>query len=456
MLPLTFDINKVVQDIARGTHTLSYVQSIAAPDSTQSEPKFSPKDFTGRPHNYKFFENKTGAFIETTDPSLKANKGDEESQNLRNKILESCGLDPEQCRIVGRVSVSNSRWTSGENTNKAQRYRYQIEFVNPEVDDLNERLNFVAENRVVETLKRHRKAEDRRAAESTSGKPPKGIKVGKGNRVANLILADAQLGKADGYGTQGIVDLFGEVVAQFAKKVLVEKPDAVAVFMPGDCIEGNQSQGGRNMGFNTELTITEQNRVLGRVMDSIVRTIAPLVPEFHLTVVNGNHDQAQRAPINTKAGDGWATEQAIALQYNLDQAKKFDSVNTYNHVQIHYPAPNRHYVTVQVKDSIYLVSHGHTWPRGKAEQWMKTHCYNMGPGAMAQFLIHGHEHTASFLSRPPRTLICAPAMDGGSDWLDGSMPGLVQLSGGSYFVSDGANWRDYTIFQTEVDGQAAN
>ncbi len=115
--------------------------------------------------------------------------------------------------------------------------------------------------------------------------------------------------------------------------------------MPGDCVEGNQSQGGRNL-WQTQETITEQTRILRRLMMHTVEAFAPLVDQVMLDTVNGNHDEAQRQQ-NTYPGDGWATEAATAVADALTL-----NPTSFGHVTVRVPEKWSGSMTVPVGDTV--------------------------------------------------------------------------------------------------------
>src|SRR5690606_10098703 len=81
---------------------------------------------------------------------------------------------------------------------------------------------------------------------------------------------DMQLGKISRDGsTEQIVDRFVESVEAAKAELKAARRfgiGGVQISMPGDCIEGSQSQGGRNVAFMTAQTVPEQARILRRLM----------------------------------------------------------------------------------------------------------------------------------------------------------------------------------------------
>jgi predicted phosphodiesterase len=179
--------------------------------------------------------------------------------------------------------------------------------------------------------------------------------------------------------------------------------------MPGDCIEGNQSQAQKNLWLTSE-TITEQTRVYRRLLMQTVAELAPLVDQVYLDVVNGNHDESQRSQ-NTFPGDGWATECATAV---ADALKLNPS--SFGHVTVRVPDQWRGCMTVPVGDTVVTVIHGHQFrPTQGMKWWSEQALHNQPPGA-AHILQHGHYHSWQVETTEHRTRIQSSTFDGGSDW----------------------------------------
>jgi predicted phosphodiesterase len=234
-----------------------------------------------------------------------------------------------------------------------------------------------------------------------------------GPSVYHYLAGDLQLGKVDGDSTEGIVDTLVrslEHAANDLKEVRRRVPvGTVHLAWLGDCLEGNQSQGGKNM-WRTELTVTEQIRVFRRLMLYGVDLFAPLVEHVEVDVVNGNHDDVQRMQ-RTRGDDGHATEAAISLADALTL-----NPTTYGHVSVFVPERDATYMTRQIGSSTFTMAHGHQWRRGKAWDWWAGQALNLqNPGA-SHFLLHGHYHTMSMDTKRERTIICTPTFESESTW----------------------------------------
>lgn len=338
-----------------------------------------------------------------------------------NAILEQFGYDPERVRIVGDPRVA--RWEVpyrpieghdergrpiyGELTTRwLASYRFQIAPIEPVVDDLDE---------VVQ------RAKQRPLRES-------------GTHWAVFQAGDQQLGKLsrDG-GTEEIIDRYVEAVERAKREISALRRhglEGIQISMPGDCIEGVVSQRGKNQ-WLTDMTVTEQARVLRRLMFHTVEELAPLAGRVMLTVVNGNHDEAQRQQ-NTFPGDGWATEAAIAV----DDALKLNPVS-YGHVEVLVPEKWSSSMTVPVGDTMVTIAHGHQWRRGKAMDWWSAQAFHNQPAAAAQVLQHGHWHQWELEGPPGRIRISSQTFDNGSDWYRDRCGGNSRRGGLVYLMRSG-------------------
>lgn len=246
---------------------------------------------------------------------------------------------------------------------------------------------------------------------------------------------DQQLGKRSAGGsTAEIVDRYMRSLEQAAREIRQLKRfglDGIQISMPGDCIEGNVSQNGKNMGTLTVETAPEQTRILRRLMFETVETFAPLANHVYLDVVNGNHDQAQRM-LNTYPGDGWATECAVAVDERLK-----DNPGSFGHVTVRVPDKWRGCMTVPVGDSIVTVVHGHQWRRDKAMDWWAGQALGMLPAGGSQVLQAGHWHEWQHRSTADRVYMGSPTFDCGSDWFQENRGGTSRRGGLVYLLRAG-------------------
>lgn len=321
-------------------------------------------------------------------------------------LLEEFGYDTSEVRIVGTPRTSRWQRYDGEWLTS---YRFNLApTLHQSVDDL---VKLIGRKR---PLKRSDSA---------------------GTGVFNFQASDMQFGK--GHGTlEGILERFVDSIdvakAEYKRLRKVRNIGGINIMFPGDCIEGVVSQGGKNI-WQTELTLTEQIRVLRRIYYKTVEEFAPLSDHVWLRALNGNHDQATREQ-NTRADDGFATEQAIAVADALEM-----NPAAYGHVTVEVPPLDQGWMTVKSFDSIFTIAHGHQWRRGKAMDWFANQALHATNVSAAHFLIHGHEHRWTVDTNSARTVICSPTYDMGSPWLQN---GSDSLRGGLTYVSTGSELTD--------------
>ncbi|KRQ27564.1 hypothetical protein AOT93_03520 [Mycobacteroides sp. H110] len=299
-------------------------------------------------------------------------------------LLKQFGYDPDEVQIVG--SVRTSRWQQREDGEWLVAYRFNI-----------------APRQTISTLDL-----EALVKKAKTHKP-----VGAKGHWLVFQAADLQLGKRSRDGsTEQIVENYLDSLQRSIEQYRVLKRygiEGIQVSMPGDCIEGVVSQSGRNL-WLTQETITEQTRILRRLMVATVDAFRPLVDQVYLDVVNGNHDQSQRQQ-NTYPGDGWATECAIAVHDALQL-----NPAAYGHVSVRTPDRWSNSMTVPVGSSVVTVTHGDAWRRGKGMLWWSGQTFTCQPAGAAQVLQHGHWHGLDIEKDGDRTRLCCPALDCGSDW----------------------------------------
>lgn len=226
--------------------------------------------------------------------------------------------------------------------------------------------------------------------------------------VFHLLIGDTQLGKIDGDSTSGIIEQWQKSLHRAVTKWRNTKRASVHIALLGDCIEGNVSQNGRNF-WRTELTVTEQTRILRRMILAMIDAFIT-APEITVTVVNGNHDQLQRFQ-ETRADDGHATEAAIAVSEAIAT-----NPERYGHVKIYVPEPDQDHLVIDFKGTVMVLAHGHQWSRGKSMEWWAGQSFNLQSAQAGHILAHGHEHEFSIKSKRDRLALCTPTMESESTW----------------------------------------
>jgi predicted phosphodiesterase len=333
-------------------------------------------------------------------------------------ILEQFGYDPTLVRIVGNPRVS--RWqqrsrirgTSDYEEAWLCAYRFHIAPIE------------TTETHDLEALVRQARTRSKQA-----------LTENPDNACWFVFQAgDLQLGKRSRDGsTEQIVDRYVQSVEAAKAELKACKRQGIAgvqISLPGDCIEGNQSQRGQNL-WLTQETITEQTRILRRLMLFTIDELAPIVNKVYLDTVNGNHDQAQRQQ-NTYPGDGWATEAAIAVS---DALKLNESV--YGHVEVRVPEKWSGMMTVPVGDTVVTVVHGHQWRPNGAMKWWSEQALNNQPAGAAHVLQCGHYHSWDVETTEHRTKVQSSTFDCGSDWYREKRGATAKRGGLVYLLQAG-------------------
>lgn len=322
------------------------------------------------------------------------------------ELLEQFGYDPTQVRIVGHPRTSrwqtyDERWLTS--------YRFNIAPVST-----------VADSADLEAIIKQARVIRRQAT---------------GPHWFVFQAGDQQLGKRSRDGsTEQIVERYVRSVEDAKIEFASLKRhgiEGIQVSIPGDCLEGNQSQSGRNQGYLTQETITEQVLIFQRLLMYTVEQFAPLAEQIQVCVVGGNHDDAQR-DLNTVPGNNWATTAATMVNDRLS-----DNPLAYGHVTVQVPDKWSSSMTVPIGDTVVTVVHGHQWRRNGAMKWWSEQALGMQPAGGAQLLQHGHWHTYEVETTEHRTRVASPTFDCGSDWYRDTHGGTSKRGAVVYLLKSG-------------------
>jgi predicted phosphodiesterase len=252
-----------------------------------------------------------------------------------------------------------------------------------------------------------------------------------------LALGDLQLGKVDGDGYAGTFDRARDRIERAAVRLTqlrrIADVGPVHIAWLGDGCEGFVSQGGANT-WRTSLTITEQMRLLRRLMMYSIDVFLPLTDELSIICVPGNHDQALRpgGKGSMTGSDSFDVEALVSLAdaMKLNQA-------AYGHVTVHVPERDELTVTVETSRTIIGHAHGHKWNRGKHFDWWRGQRFGRQSIGEADVLLAGHLHHLLVEDEGPQRFIQVPSLESESTWYrhrTGSRgaPGVVTM-----LVADG-------------------
>lgn len=276
-------------------------------------------------------------------------------------------------------------------------------------------------------------------------KRPKAAPAGDAGGFMYVVPAgDLQLGKPDGDGTAGTVQRFGDKTDDAVKRLKelrkLGRPIS-GVMLPwlGDCIEGLVSQGGALAAAGRlDLTLTEQVRLLRRLMLHQIQQFAPLTDRIVVPVVPGNHDEVQRVgKVQRRYDDSWAVEGAVAVADALKLAPG------YEHVSFVFPGRDELTITLDVAGTVCGFAHGHQFGRDPMK-WWAGQAHGMQPIGSATLLMGAHLHHLRIEQGGAKTFVQIPALDGGSTWWrhrtgDDAPAGMVSL-----LIGQGG-WRDLVV-----------
>lgn len=234
------------------------------------------------------------------------------------------------------------------------------------------------------------------------------IDVDNDGKYAFVFAAgDLQLGKSDGDGTEGIVKRYRASLQRAVDKVheLGDIVGPILISWVGDCIEGMVSQHGKNA-RRTELTTTQQVKLLRRLMTETIKAFAPLTNDLRVVSVPGNHDEAQREPVTTDYSDSWAVDALVAVS----EALEFNP-EAFGHVKCEVVPYDELTSTITIAGTSITHAHGHQWPRGKHFQWWSgQHWGGHSPGE-ADILLCGHYHTGAYEQENFKHMIRTPSFE---------------------------------------------
>lgn len=266
-------------------------------------------------------------------------------------------------------------------------------------------------------------------------------KVDPNGRVLLFAIGDTQAGKPDGGGSDALVERFCAVVAKFKARLMASEGSVVVAPWLGDCIEGLVSQNGR-MVAKLDLSVTEQVRLIQRLMIHMIRELAPHTSSMIIPVVGGNHDEAYRLQ-DQGPNDSWAIQAGASVK----DALEFDQVG-FGHVKFVFPKTGELGVTLTIngggKPYKIHFEHGHMAksPEKMVEWWKGQAMGNTSAGS-ANMLMTAHWHHLRVQQTHGRVWLQVPALEGGSDWFlhrtgDHSPAGAIsmEIDGGPVGFAD--------------------
>jgi len=343
----------------------------------------------------------------------------EPNEALWRELIADWGVDPTTLEFVGPVQLRG--WDSNMGGGAVSRFKYYKA-------NLQARTSMVDRADVEDLITQIAKRKKRKAC--TAVDTDTALVVG---------LADWQVGKGEGDGSQGSVDRilegFDKLVDRISEFKKIGKPPSVVYLMGlGDLVEGCTGHYAMQ-DFQVDLDRREQTRVVRRLILSCIDTIAALVPKVVCVAVPGNHGENRK---DGKAFTNFADNDDLAV---FEQVAEILAANDerYGHVSV-MTSPGLS-TTVDVCGAIVGLAHMHQGrsganPKQKVENWWKGHTMGRGQVGDADILMTGHYHHFMASESLGRTWFQMPALDPGSAWYEEatgqhSPPGLFTVSIGA-------------------------
>lgn len=179
----------------------------------------------------------------------------------------------------------------------------------------------------------------------------------------------------------------------------------------GDHIEGFESQGGKNA-WRTPLGLTDQLRIMRRIMLYAATMFAPLVDRLTMAAVPGNHGRISAANGSvTRADDNFDTDCLIAVGDALAM-----NPGAYGHVELFTPGIDRVSVTVEVANTVICHVHGHQYAPGKHWAWWQGQQFG-GALSGVDVLLAGHLHHFMLDTWGKLLFVQVPSLESESTWV---------------------------------------
>jgi predicted phosphodiesterase len=244
-------------------------------------------------------------------------------------------------------------------------------------------------------------------------------------------VSDWQIGKqAYGQGSDTTVSrILGSLdasVDRIKRERKTRQLGTIVLASLGDLCEGAASQSGGVL-LASDLTVTEQLRVVRRLLLEHVKALAPLADKLVIPTAPGNHDEPHRVlNMKPRADDSFAVEASMQVADALQLAGGFDNV------EVITPDIDDLTVTIEAAGTVITCAHGHQIRRGRAHEWWSKQGHARRRPGHAHLLLTGHFHHLRVEDEGGRTWIQCPTQDPGSPFFDqshggGSSTGAVTL-----------------------------
>ncbi len=243
----------------------------------------------------------------------------------------------------------------------------------------------------------------------------------EGESTLNVVLADWQIGKADGDGLEGtiarIIDRREAVIQRVLELRKIGRPVAhLNVLWTGDSVEGCLGHYPAQT-FSVEIDRRDQVKITRRLLTDSLQAWSKHFETVTVAAVAGNHGENRGS--GGKAFTGAHDNDDLAI---VEQVSEILAANpdAYGHVRFVVARDNLT-LTIPSAGWILGITHGHVTrnganAEGKLRSWWEKQAAGKQPIGDADVLISGHYHHLRVADWGGCFWMQAPALDGGSEY----------------------------------------
>ena len=259
-----------------------------------------------------------------------------------------------------------------------------------------------------------------------------------GDAWRTIQIGDTHIGKSalDGAGSDLLVKRWKESITN---ALSMSAAQGVHLAFMGDLIEGENSQGGKNIA-NNDLTLTESLRVARHLVSWTIQEALHYAENVIVSTVPGNHAETTRLQ-NRPLTDSHDLDIVSAVQQAFELTEHKDRITWY------YPEEGTGHLVYEVDGTIFASAHGHLFKgmlKG-AENWWAGMSVSGAPAGAAHILMAAHYHSPLVSNYTRNKWICfGAALEDKSTWLNeqngaSSQPGMLT------YLTDGGKPYGFTI-----------
>ena len=260
----------------------------------------------------------------------------------------------------------------------------------------------------------------------------------RGDAWRTIQIGDTHIGKSvlDGAGSDLLVKRWKDSITNVLDMGTAK---GIHLAFMGDLIEGENSQGGKNIA-NNDLTLTESLRVARHLVSWTIQEALHHAENVIVSTVPGNHAETTRLQ-NRPLTDSHDLDIVSAVQQAFELTEHKDRITWY------YPEEGSGHLVYEVDGTIFASTHGHLFKgmlKG-AENWWAGMSVSGAPAGAAHILMAAHYHSPLVSNYTRNKWICfGAALEDKSTWLNeqngaSSQPGMLT------YLTDGGTPYGFTI-----------